>query len=115
MESFHKYLGESLFVIYLFVTIAVLFIGRRGRPVPGALIGIAHLLLAVQVVLGIILISEDSDRINIIHPILGLITIAALALMPMLRRRFGGRQGQIASLGLVTVLVLVTMIVGMAG
>ncbi len=113
MESFHKYLGESLFVIYVFVMLVVLFVGRRGRPVPSALLGIAHALLAVQVVLGVILISEDADRITIIHPILGLLAIAALGLTPWLRGRLGQRSGMLATLGIVTVLVLAAMTTAM--
>lgn len=113
MESFHRYLGESLFVIYLFVMLAVLFIGRRDRPIPAALMGVAHALLAVQVILGIILISEDADRITLIHPILGLLAILALALSPMLRGRLGARTGLLATLGVVTVLVLAAMVTAM--
>lgn len=113
MESFHRYLGESLFVIYLFVMLVVLFVGRRDRPVPAALMGVAHALLALQVILGIILISEDADRITIIHPILGLLAILALALLPVLRSRLGQRNGLIGSLGVVTVLVLAAMVTAM--
>ena len=114
MESIHRYLGESLFIIYIFVIIAMLFIGRRDRPVPPALTGIAHGLLGIQVILGIILISEDSDRITIIHPILGLLAIMSLGLTPVLRKRLGKRVGTIATLSVVAVLSLAAMTVAMA-
>lgn len=114
MESFHRYLGEGLFVIYLFVIIVVLFVGRRNRPVPTALLAVAHGLLALQVVLGIILISEDADRITIIHPILGLLAILTLGLTPVLRGRLGQRSGMLATLGVVAVLILAAMTTAMA-
>ena len=115
MASFHQYLGEGLFVIYLFVIIVVLFAGRRGRPVPAALLGVAHLLLAVQVIMGVLLISEDSGRVSIIHPILGLLTVAVLGSTPILRKRLGSRQGQLASLGIITFLILAAVTTAMAG
>lgn len=115
MENFHRFLGEGLFVIYLFVLVVVLFVGRRDRPVPVALLAVAHALLALQVVLGIILISEDSGRVTIIHPILGLLAIISLGLSPLLRRRLGARSGMLATLGIVTVLILAAMTTAMIG
>ncbi|GEM_PF-955981 len=113
MESIHRYLGESLFIIYIIVIIAILFIGRRDRPIPAALTGVAHGLLGIQVILGIILISEDADRITIIHPILGLLAILSLGLIPVFRKRLGSRVGTIATLSVVSVLSLAAMVVAM--
>src|SRR5438105_14634142 len=55
MFNAHQGLGEILFAIYLVVLVVVLIMGRQGRTAPSWLIGIAHTLLTLQIVLGVIL------------------------------------------------------------
>lgn len=111
MDVFHARLGEGLFLIYFIVMAVVFFLGRRGRTAPSWLVGLAHGLLALQVALGVILLLEDPDRITWVHPLLGLAAMLSLGLAPVFRRRFGPRDGLIATLGVVGVLALAAMLV----
>jgi energy-converting hydrogenase Eha subunit A len=111
MADIHRYLGEGLFLIYLIVIGVVLFMGRRGRKAPGAVIGLAHGLLALQVAIGLILFAEDPGRIVWYHPVLGLLAMVSLGLTPVLRKRLGANGGMAAGLGVVAALALIAMMV----
>jgi hypothetical protein len=110
MAEFHARLGEGLFVIYLIVLVIVWFMSRQDRKAPAWLMGIAHALLGLQVILGIILIAQDSDRIVWYHPVLGILAALSLGLMPVFRNRLGPRTGPIAALGVTTVVVFLAML-----
>jgi energy-converting hydrogenase Eha subunit A len=114
MVEFHRYLGEGLFLIYLIVIGIVLYMGRRNRKVPGAVIGTAHGLLAIQVAVGLILFAEEPGRIVWYHPVIGLLAMLSLGLTPVLRKRFGPQGGMAAGLGVVAALALVAMLVAMS-
>ena len=88
VTDIHRGLGEGLFVIYLLAMIVAVLYSRRETPIPGWLTGITHGLLGLQVLLGLgLLISGGLSGVPWYHPVLGLITIAALGLTPVLRDR----------------------------
>lgn len=90
MESLHRYLGEALFIIYVIAAAVAFFSYRRGRKIPTPVMAIAHALLTVQVILGIILIATDGLRgVPWYHPVLGLLALLMLAIIPtVLRKQF---------------------------
>jgi hypothetical protein len=112
MAEFHGRLGEGLFVIFLIVMGIAWYLGRSGRTVPGALPGIAHGLLGLQVALGLLLVMEDPDRIGSdgavpwYHPVLGISAMLAIGLTPVLKRRLGDRMGLVVTLGTIALLAL---------
>jgi hypothetical protein len=112
MAGFHGRLGEGLFVIFLIVMGLVWYLGRNGRTVPGALPGIAHGLLALQVALGLLLVMDEPDRIGSdgvvpwYHPLLGVAAMLAIGLTPVLKRRLGDRVGLVTTLGIIALLAL---------
>jgi heme A synthase len=109
MEDFHRYLGEGLFIIYLIVMIVALIMGRRNETVPPWLTGAAHALLGLQVAVGLILLADGGLRGEPwYHPVLGLITLFALALMPVFRSRMRSTMAPVALFGLIAVLALIT-------
>lgn len=110
---FHARLGEGLFLIYFIIMGIIFFLGRRGSTALSWLVGIAHGLLAIQVALGVILLLEDPDRVNWVHPLLGIAAMLALGLTPVFRKRFGQGDGLVATLGIVGVLALAAMLVAM--
>lgn len=112
MESFHRYLGEGLFVIYVVVMIVVLVLGRRGRDVPPWLTGAAHSLLAVQVAVGVILLMSGGLRgVHWTHPVIGLVAIAALGLAPVFKKRLRPGMDKAAVFGLVAILALTAQLI----
>ncbi len=89
LSSFHRGLGEGLFVVYLLAMIVAVIYSRRESKPPSWLYGVAHGLLMLQVLLGIVLISVDGlSGVPWYHPVLGLITLAALGLAPAFQTRF---------------------------
>jgi hypothetical protein len=115
MEDIHKYLGEGLFLVYFVVMVVTIIVGRRGQQPPSWLVGVAHGLLAIQVALGVILISSGLGGVPWIHPVIGLAAIAALALTPVFKRRMPGAMGTAALFGLVAVLTLAAQLVARMG
>src|SRR4051812_24017454 len=95
MFNAHQGLGEILFAIYLVVLVIVYVMGRQGRVVPSWLTGIAHGLLGLQVLMGIILIAQSKYRNDVpwYHPLLGILAALSLGLTPVMRQRFGRVNG----------------------
>lgn len=116
MENFHRYLGESLFIIYLIVMIAVIVLGRREKPVPPWLTGAAHGLLALQVAVGVILLLSGGLRgVSWLHPVVGLAAVLALGLTPVFKARLRPGYGEVAVFGVVAVLALTAQMIAQFG
>lgn len=115
MADFHRYLGEGLFVIYIVVMIVAFVIGRRGNTVPPWLTGAAHMLLALQVAVGVILILSDGLRgVHWLHPVVGILAMLSLGMAPVFKARFRPGMDKVALFGLVAVLALVAQIIAMS-
>lgn len=108
--TFHARLGEGLFLIYLIAMGVVLFLQSRGREVPGALVGAAHALLALQVAFGAILLTEDAGRVVWYHPVLGILAMLAVGLSPALSKRLGTGRGLAATFGIIAIIALAAML-----
>jgi heme A synthase len=116
MEDFHRYLGEGLFVIYVVVMITAFIIGRRGRDVPPWLTGTAHGLLGLQVALGLILLmSGGLGGVSWLHPVIGLLAIAALGLAPVFKARLRPGLDKAALFGVVAILVITAQLIAQLG
>lgn len=116
MENFHRYLGESLFIIYLIVMIVVIVMGRREKAVPPWLTGAAHGLLALQVAVGVILLISGGLRgVSWLHPVIGIAAILALGLAPVFKARLRPGYGEVAVFGVVAILALVAQMIAMMG
>lgn len=112
MEDIHRYLGEGLFLVYLIVVIVAVIMGRRGRRPPAAVIGVAHALLAVQVVLGIWMwLTDGLGIVPWYHPILGLAAILVIGLTPLFRATLRPGMDAAVLFALVAVLVLAAQLV----
>lgn len=117
MESVHRYLGEALFIVYLIAAIIAIISYRRGRTAPMPVIGIAHALLTVQVILGIILIATDGLRgVPWYHPVLGLAALLMLAVIPtILRRQFVRGLDMAVGFSIIAILALAAQMAAQFG
>lgn len=78
----HIYNGMLVILLNLVLAVAAWLRARRGQsppPLLRALQGVAHLLLTVQVLLGIGMLARGA-RISWIHPVLGILALLALLL-----------------------------------
>jgi hypothetical protein len=112
MFNAHQGLGEVLFAIYLIVLVVVYLMGRNGKEAPSWLVGLSHGLLALQVAMGVILISQEKYRSAVpwYHPVLGIVALLAIGLATPLRKRLGKTNGLVALLAILSVLTLATML-----
>lgn len=116
LSTLHRGTGEGLFVIYLLAMVVAIIYSRRGATPPPWLYGIAHGLLTVQVLLGIALLAFDGlAGVPWYHPVLGLLTLAALGLAPVFQARFLPGIDSAALFALVAVLALVTQFAARLG
>jgi len=116
VDAIHRGLGEGLFIIYVLAMIVALVYSRRSDRTPGWLLGIAHGLLGLQVLLGLFLVLTDGLRgVPWYHPVLGLLTAAALGLTPVFRQRFMPGVDAAVLFGLVAVLALITQFAARLG
>ena len=89
LSTLHRGTGEGLFVVYLLAMVIAVIYSRREMKPPAWLFAIAHGLLGLQILMGIILIAFDGlAGVPWYHPVLGLITLAALGLAPAFQSRF---------------------------
>lgn len=116
MDSIHRGLGEGLFVVYLLAMVIAFIYSRRSDGTPPWLMGIAHGLLGIQVLLGLFLLVTDGlSGVPWYHPVLGLITLAALGLAPLFRQRFMPGVDAAVLFALVAVLALATQFAARLG
>ncbi|MCS7050953.1 MAG: hypothetical protein NZL87_05000 [Thermomicrobium sp.] len=108
--SIHGMLGESLAVVYLVIAVGS-FLRRRHGGLPMWLVGIAHALIALQVVLGTILYIRAPQVISVWHPITGYLALLALGLTVVLRNRLGRANSAALTALIVTVLVIVNVLI----
>lgn len=110
ISTIHGALGESLAVIYLLVALGN-FLRRRHGGLPMWLIGIAHLLIALQVVLGTILYIRAPQIISIWHPVTGYLALVTLGLTVVFRNRLGRANSTALTALIVTVLVIINVLI----
>lgn len=116
LSSIHRGLGEGLFVIYVLAMVVAIVYSRRGTPIPGWLIGTAHGLLGLQVVLGLLLLAVNGlAGVPWYHPVLGLITLAALGLAPLFQDRFLPGIDTAVLFALIAVLAIATQFAARLG
>ncbi|MCM8745411.1 hypothetical protein NET03_02575 [Thermomicrobium sp. CFH 73360] len=108
--AIHGALGESLAIVYLLIALGS-YLRRRQGGLPMWLVGIAHLLIALQVVLGTILYIRAPQVISIWHPITGYLALLALGLSVVLRNRLGRANSQALSALIVMALVIVNVLI----
>ncbi|MEZ4523605.1 MAG: hypothetical protein R3A46_18460 [Thermomicrobiales bacterium] len=114
--SVHRGIGEGLFVIYLLAMVVAIIYSRRSEVVPTWLTGVAHGLLGLQVVLGLLLLAIDGlAGVPWYHPVLGLITLASLGLLPLFQSRFLPGVDRAVLFGLIAVLALATQFAARLG
>lgn len=106
MADIHRMIGEGLFALYIIVMIVAIIFGRRAQRPPTWLVGIAHALLGIQVIFGIILLLDGLGGVPWYHPVLGLAALGVLALTPVFRSRFVNGMDIAIVMGLVAVLTL---------
>ncbi|MCX7622270.1 MAG: hypothetical protein RMK01_05570 [Thermomicrobium sp.] len=110
ISTVHGALGESLAVIYLLIAIGS-FLRRKQGGLPMWMVGIAHLLIAVQVVLGTILYIRAPQVISVWHPVTGYLALAALGLTVVFRNRLGRANSAAVTALIVMVLVIVNVLI----
>jgi len=113
MGWFHGMLGESLALLYLLVA-AGSYLRRRQDGLPIWLTGIAHTLLAVQVIIGVTLFVRAPDLITWWHPVTGLLALAALGLTVPLRPRLGRASATAVTALAVAALILIAVLIARA-
>lgn len=116
MDSIHRYIGEGLFVVYIVAMVVAIIMSRRGQRPPVWLTAIAHGLLGLQILLGLlILLTDGLQGVPWYHPVLGLAAAAALGLTPLLRERFQRGADLAAIFGIVAVLTLAAQLAARLG
>jgi hypothetical protein len=108
MLTAHGSLGEFLVLAYIAVAILAAILANRGG-LPAWVSGIAHGLLSIQVILGIVLLIRNPSAAPWHHIVFGLLTIPALGLMFPLKKRLGATRGTV--IGAIVVAVLLTIAV----
>jgi putative Mn2+ efflux pump MntP len=108
--TIHGALGESLALVYLLIAVGS-YLRRRHGGLPMWLVGLAHLLIAVQVVLGTVLYIRAPQVISVWHPITGFLALAALGLTVVFRNRLGRANSAALTALIVAVLVVVNVLI----
>ncbi len=114
IRMIHGMLGESLAVVYLLIAVGSVLLRKRDG-LPMWVVGIAHLLIAIQVVLGTILYVRAPEVISIWHPITGYLALAALGLTVVFRKRLGRANSQALGALVVALLVVVNVLIARLG
>ena len=110
VRTVHGALGESLAVIYLLIALGS-YLRRRQGGLPMWVVGLAHLLIAAQVVLGTVLYIRAPQVISIWHPITGYLALVALGLTVVLRNRLGRANSAALTALIVMVLGIVNVLI----
>lgn len=78
-ETIHGHLGQGLFLALLLVVVAGIIYGIRLQPVPALLTRVVHSLIALQIILGAILVIVGGLRgVSWVHPVTGVLAIGVL-------------------------------------
>lgn len=116
LSSLHRWIGEGLFVIYVLAMLVAIIYSRRESKPPAWLFGVAHGLLGLQVVFGLLLFAFDGlSGVPWYHPVLGVITLFALSLAPLFQTRFLPGIDSAVLFALVAVLALATQFAARLG
>jgi hypothetical protein len=108
----HGSLGEFLVLIYIGIAILAAVLANRGG-LPAWVTGIAHGLLTIQVVLGLILLFRNPTAAPWHHILFGLLTIPALGLMFPLKKRLGATRGTVIGAIIVAVVITAAVLTGL--
>ena len=109
--TIHGMLGQALVVIYLLIALGS-YVRRQQGGLPMWVLGIAHTLLVLQVILGVILYIRAPQSISWVHPLSGIVALLALGLTTPLRRRMG--RGEANALSALAVVLFAAIAVGIA-
>jgi hypothetical protein len=112
MLTVHGSLGEFLVLVYIAIAIFAAVLANRGG-LPSWVTGIAHGLLSIQVLLGIILLIRNPTAAPWHHILFGLLTIPALGLMFPLKKRLGATRGVVIGAIVVAVITALAVITGL--
>lgn len=112
MLTAHGSLGEFLVIIYLAVAIFAAVLANRGG-LPAWVTGIAHGLLSIQVILGIVLLIRNPSAAPWHHIVFGLLTIPALGLMFPLKKRLGATRGTVVGAVVVALVITAAVLTGL--
>jgi hypothetical protein len=110
VRAIHGALGEGLAVVYLAIALGS-YLRRRQGGLPMWLVGLAHLLIAIQVILGTALYIRAPQVISVWHPITGYLALAALGLTVVFRNRLGRANSAALTALIVMVLVIVNVLI----
>jgi uncharacterized membrane protein YtjA (UPF0391 family) len=113
MLTAHGTLGESLVLVYIVIAVLAAILANRGG-VPTWATGIAHAMLTLQLILGIILLVRNPSAAPWHHIVFGLLTIPALGLMFPLKKRLGATRGTVIGAIIVAVMITLAVITGLS-
>lgn len=108
VRSVHGVLGELLVLIYLVIALGS-YVRRRQGGLPMWVVGVAHALMALQVVLGTILYIRAPEVITVWHPVIGYLALLALGLTVLFRRRLGQAESSALAALIVALLAVVNV------
>ncbi len=112
MITAHGSLGEVLVLVYIGIAIFAAILANRGG-LPSWVSGIAHGLLSIQVILGVILLIRNPSAVPWHHIVFGLLTIPALGIMFPLRKRLGVTRGTVIGAIVVALFIALAVITGL--
>lgn len=108
MAEAHGTLGEVLVALYLVIAVLSFVVARRDG-LPAWVTGTAHGLLAVQIIMGVILLVQHPHAMPVSHVIVALLTLPAIGLMAPLRRRMGRARAVGTSAAVVAILAAIAV------
>jgi hypothetical protein len=112
MLAVHGSLGEVLVLVYIAIAILAAVLANRGG-LPAWVTGIAHALLTVQLILGIILFIRNPTAAPWHHILFGLLAIPALGLMFPLKKRLGATRGVVVGAVIVAIVLTLAVLTGL--
>lgn len=113
MSAVHGMLGESLALLYVLIAIGS-YLRRRQGGLPAWLTGIAHALLAIQVLIGVTFFVRAPSVVTWWHPVTGVLALAALGLAIPLRPRLGRANAIAVTALVIAVLILIAVTIARA-
>jgi hypothetical protein len=113
MLTAHGSLGEFLVLVYIAMAIFAAVLANRGG-IPAWATGIAHGLLTVQLLLGVILLIRNPSAAPWTHIVFGLMAIPAIGLMFPLKKRLGPVRGVVIGAIIVAVVIAGAVFTGLS-